>query len=614
MYKKAFIQHVRENKVGLLKFDNLGPDCQPPCCNNPAHDHLPGPLYSVEAIHNGVIDFLRELDRACPEVFIILYWGYRSPWWLVDADMYFESGLHIEGASATEHPAPFARDSVTHRLDQAQWLIRDTPWLGKDSLGIWLSDWPWNSCVGKGRWQEGLVMDLFRGNLLAQVWTDTDFLAPPERRQLAEFLALLRACPDCFDRSHFLMGDPSKPGLYGYCASDGHRALLAMHNAQLCDVVAKLDLTGGGRLLGAGPFDVYRLHPHPARLVGEKKSWGREAPMAFRPHEVVLLEVVPEGQASAFPRKLAEAPMPASFLEPTRRLDLVRETPTPSPTRETAWRLLRPASAKAGKATLTVLEDGSVLASGENVAGDVYTIDGAAELPGVTAVLLETLTDKSLPEGGPGRAENGNFALTDFHLRTTSQEKATPTEARIERARADFSQTTHGGWSIDAALDNDPKSGWSIHPRTGRPHAAVFELAKPLTLPGGGRLKLELAQGERGHSLGRLRLCVTADASPELPAAYRQQPTLLRARVPAARSKGLLVLTAGKDAPTPRATLGQHVLTLLPVWSERAYWQASWNAWRVELPPCGEPRGLSISYDGPGPGEKGLEAFWIPLD
>lgn len=79
----------------------------------------------------------------------MLYWGYRSPWWLQYGDTYFESGAHIEAASPTESLAPYARDSVTHRLDQAQSHILDTPWLGKDSLGIWLSDWSWNSGIGK---------------------------------------------------------------------------------------------------------------------------------------------------------------------------------------------------------------------------------------------------------------------------------------------------------------------------------------------------------------------------------------------------------------------------------------------------------------------------------
>lgn len=189
LYTDAFRHHIRENGVRLLKFDNLLTSC-----SNPKHSHLPG-VYSTEAIHNSVIEFLHALDEACPDVFLMLYWGYRSPWWLLHVDTYFDSGEHIEAASPTAFPAPYARDSVTQRLDQAQWVWKDVPALGRDSLGIWLSDWPWNSCVGKERWQEGFVMDICRGSLLAQIWTDTAWLSPPEHKQIADFIALLRPVP-----------------------------------------------------------------------------------------------------------------------------------------------------------------------------------------------------------------------------------------------------------------------------------------------------------------------------------------------------------------------------------------------------------------------------------
>ena len=51
------------------------------------------------------------------------------------ADTLFDSGVGIEAASPSDFPAPFARDSVTQRLDQAQWFSADVPPLGKDSLG-----------------------------------------------------------------------------------------------------------------------------------------------------------------------------------------------------------------------------------------------------------------------------------------------------------------------------------------------------------------------------------------------------------------------------------------------------------------------------------------------
>ena len=190
MYAEAFRHHIREHGVRLLKFDNTG--C---ICANPHHGHLPG-LYSTEAIEDALIEFFRVLDAECPDVFLMLYWGYKSPWWLVHADTLFDSGIDIEAASPSDQPTPYVRDGITQKLDQAQWVANENlPPLGKDSLGVWLSDWPWNSQVGKQRWESGFVMDLCRGSMLAQPWSDTPWLSPPERRQMAEFIALLKAQP-----------------------------------------------------------------------------------------------------------------------------------------------------------------------------------------------------------------------------------------------------------------------------------------------------------------------------------------------------------------------------------------------------------------------------------
>jgi len=74
MYSSAFRYHIRENGVRLLKFDNFRP-----LCYNPKHSHLPG-VYSTEAIGDAVIGTLLDLDAERPDVFLMLYWGYRSPW------------------------------------------------------------------------------------------------------------------------------------------------------------------------------------------------------------------------------------------------------------------------------------------------------------------------------------------------------------------------------------------------------------------------------------------------------------------------------------------------------------------------------------------------------
>ena len=84
------------------------------------------------------------------------------------------------------------------------------------------------------------------------------------------------------------------------------------------------------------------------------------------------------------------------------------------------WTIGAPASAQSsGHATLTVLPDGSVLASGDRPNQDTYVVELASSLPRITAIRLEVLPHESLPEGGPGRAplySEGDFMLGEFLL------------------------------------------------------------------------------------------------------------------------------------------------------------------------------------------------------
>ena len=316
MFTTAFREHIHKNHLRLLK-----PDGTSAICYNPAHDHLPG-LYSTEAIQNAFIDILRDLDRECPELFLMLYWGVRSPWWLLHADTLFEPGLQIEAAHPVGSPSLYVRDSVTIGLDQAQWWAEDIPALGKDSLGVWLSNWRWNSSIGKERWHEGFVMDICRGSLLAQPWSDGGSLSALERAQLADFIALLKERPDCFGNPRFIVGNPWKHEPYGYACSNGRRVFLALNNYSWSDTSLTLQLGPRWGLLENGQWDIYRWYPDPARLIGEKPCFGDTASISLHPYEIVLLEVVPAGTPPSLNRSFLNKPMPVSFAEPSRELPL----------------------------------------------------------------------------------------------------------------------------------------------------------------------------------------------------------------------------------------------------------------------------------------------------
>ena len=312
LFVEGFRHHIRENGVRLVKFDNLRS-----YCNNVRHDHLPG-IYSTETIQNAVIDMLHGLDEESPDVFIMLYWGHRSPWWLLHGDTLFEPGLAIEAASPGAAPTLYARDGVTQGLDRAQQWCADTPPIGKDSLGVWLSDWFWNSGIGAERWQEGFVMDMCRGSLLAQPWSDDPWLNSPERRQLATFMALLRERPECFRRPRLILGDPWKEEPYGYVCSDAERAFVAIFNCSWEDFEVDLALDGRWGLPDGRSWQVFRWYPDPARLRNDKQ----DLRIAMRPFDVVLLEVAPEGAAPSLGRAFETIEPVRRFSEPSREIPL----------------------------------------------------------------------------------------------------------------------------------------------------------------------------------------------------------------------------------------------------------------------------------------------------
>jgi hypothetical protein len=81
----------------------------------------------------------------------------------------------------------------------------------------------------------------------------------------------------------------------------------------------------------------------------------------------------------------------------------------------TRWEILKPTQAKSQSgATLTLSDDGSVLASGDQKATDEYKFTFQSSLKTVAGLRVELLTDESLTQGGPSR--NHNLVLNEIIL------------------------------------------------------------------------------------------------------------------------------------------------------------------------------------------------------
>jgi hypothetical protein len=223
--RDAVLYHIKESKLKFFKLDN-----GTYYCNSTTHDHLPG-KYSVEAMYDRLLDIAASARQADPDVYVMWYWGVRSPFFALHGDSIFESGLYMEGSATSWFPALYYRDSVTLNLDQSTQFAKTIPPINKDSLGIWLSDIRWGNFMGNERWREALIMDLGRGNLLfPQIWSDIYLLNDQDVEFLKQIDLLVKGNESLFLRRKNILGDPWKNEVYGYANASGAHGFLFINN------------------------------------------------------------------------------------------------------------------------------------------------------------------------------------------------------------------------------------------------------------------------------------------------------------------------------------------------------------------------------------------------
>ena len=223
------------------------------------------------------------------------------------------------------------------------------------------------------------------------------------------------------------------------------------------------------------------------------------------------------------------------------------------------WTALRPtAVASKNHATMTVLDDASVLVGGDWPNNDTYDVDLETDLKGISAVRLEVLPHGSLPDGGPGRAplfSVGDFLLSEIALAAgpAKQGGGKPDALQPVKLTGGTHSAASAGRSAQAALDDKVDTGWSVGPSTARPARAVFTTASPIAHDGGTRLRLTLVQ-QYIHQMciGRFRVWVTTDPTPA--AASDLPPEVER----------VLVTPADRRTANDRKTLKAHYLSIAP--------------------------------------------------
>ena len=181
------------------------------------------------------------------------------------------------------------------------------------------------------------------------------------------------------------------------------------------------------------------------------------------------------------------------------------------------WTIAEPTAAVTNSPRLEILEDGSLLSTGDVTKRDLFTLTfdlSSLDLPGaVTAVRIEALPDERLPAGGPGRVfyegREGTFSLSEV-------------AAAVDGEPAAFggaSDAPAGTGKIAAAnaIDGDSTSAWGLGDRVGESGRLVLTFAEPVPVGEAATGELTLTMLHERHfaaSLGRFRVSFTAEAAP----------------------------------------------------------------------------------------------------
>ena len=172
------------------------------------------------------------------------------------------------------------------------------------------------------------------------------------------------------------------------------------------------------------------------------------------------------------------------------------------------WTMLTPESVKSTNGTeFKINADQSVLAGGENPPKDIYKLRAKMAPGNLAAIRLEALPHESLPQKAAGRADDGNFRLSEFDAEITYPGTNTkPVKVKFTQALAD---SARAGNEAALAIDGKAETGWQADAGgLTDAHAILFLPAEPLVVKSNATLvaslKFEASTSKRG--IGHFRV------------------------------------------------------------------------------------------------------------
>ena len=156
---------------------------------------------------------------------------------------------------------------------------------------------------------------------------------------------------------------------------------------------------------------------------------------------------------------------------------------------------------------------------------DVYTFTFDSDAVDVDRLRLTAIRDGKI---GPGRAENGNFVLTEIKVTAAPIDAPDLAEpVKFSRAEADYAQNN---FPISNAIDGKPDTGWAVDGRAPADRTATFFFDKPVNYPGGTRWTVTLEQQwHKKHTIARAKIALGSKVKDERPVEARRKEAMEQA-------------------------------------------------------------------------------------
>ncbi len=359
--------------------------------------------------------------------------------------------------------------------------------------------------------------------------------------------------------------DPLALMATGYLAAGVHSTQITQNEVEkhrydeLDDVLANIGTTFLGLTVGCA-----RCHDHKFDAIPSRDYYRMLSAFTTTVRTEVEVDLEPEKYRVA---KAAFDAAHTPYIEAVRKYEA-----NELPARFAAWEKARgetPVSfawvlpeigemKSAGGATLTKQDDGSVLVSGKNPTTETLTFTLITKEVGLRSFRVEAMSHPSLVRGGPGRATNGNFALSDLKVTAKPADNSRPAEpVKLKDPRATFEQK---GLPIAAAIDDNMTTAWAVDPQFGKDHAAAFGFEKPIGFASGTVLTVTLSfHNNTGHGMGRPRFTLSTAEKPDLTAPATTETI-----------RSALALPAGRRTPEQTTALLRWYAPQDSGWMERS--------------------------------------------